>query len=142
MYPYDFGNSGFGNFNPYQMNNFGQNMNGYGQQFQQMQQSQAQQMQAPGGMDIVTVQNVQQVEQIQLSPGQRRLVMVQNEPVVAMRSADNMGIATTEYYQLVKFNPSDTRQKTAENDYITKEQLESRLSEMFEQLATMKKENE
>ena len=133
MYPYDFGN-GFGNFNPYAAQNFGQNANGYGQQIQQTQQA--------GGLDIVTVQTVQQVEQVQINPCQRRLVMVQNEPVVAMRSADSMGLASTEYYQLVKFNPSDTRQRTAENDYITKEQLEARLSEMFEQLTTMKKETE
>ena len=138
MYPYDYSN-GFGNFNPYQMPGFGQNVNNYGQQFQQ---TQGQQTQQPAGLDIVTVQTVQQVEQIQINPCQRRLVMVQNEPVVAMRAADNMGIATTEYYQLVKFNPTDTRQRTAENDYITKEQLEARLAEMFEQLTSMKKENE
>ena len=100
MYPYDFGNN-FNNFNPYQMGNFVQNANNYNQQFQQPQQSQA-----PGGLDIVTVQTIQQVEQIQINPGQRRLVMVQNEPVVAMRVADNMGIASTEYYQLVKFDPT------------------------------------
>ena len=138
MYPYDL--NGFGNFNPYPMNNFAQNANGYGQQFQQMQGQQMQtQAQQAGGLDIVTVQTVQQVEQVQINPCQRRLVMVQNEPVVAMRSADSMGLASTEYYQLVKFNPADTRQRTAENDYITKEQLEARLAEMFEQLASMKK---
>lgn len=140
MYPYDFGNGGFGNFNPYAMNNFAQNANNYGQQTQQVQGQQ--QAQASSGLDIVTVQTIQQVEQVQVNPSQRRLVMVQNEPVVAMRIADNMGIATTEYYRLEKFNPTDTIQRTAGNDYITKEQLEARLSEMFEQLTSMKKENE
>lgn len=103
MYPYDFNNNfgNFNNFNPYAMGNFGQNNNNYGQQ---MQQPQAQQQ--VGGLDIVTVQNVQQVEQVQVGPAQRRLIMVQNEPVVAMRVTDNMGIATTEYYQLVKFDPT------------------------------------
>ena len=61
MYPYDFGNN-FNNFNPYQMGNFVQNANSYGQQFQQQQQSQA-----PGRLDIVTVQTIQQVEQIQIN---------------------------------------------------------------------------
>lgn len=140
MYPYNF--NGFENFNPYTMSNFGQNANGYGQQFQQAQGQQQTQMQQSAGLDIVTVQTIQQVEQIQINPCQRRLVMVQNEPVVAMRTADNMGIATTEYYRLEKFNPMDTVQRTYENDYITKEQLEARLSEMFKQLTTMKKENE
>lgn len=130
MYPYDFNNSfgNFNNFNPYVMGNFGQNNNNYGQQMQQPQQAQA------GGLDIVTVQNVGQVEQVQINPGQRRLVMVQNEPVVAMRVADNMGLASTEYYQLVKFDPmSRTNVQTVDNNkYITDEQLETRLREFME----------
>lgn len=127
MYPYDFGNN-FNNFNPYNMGNFVQNANSYSQQFQQPQQSQA-----PGGLDIVTVQTIQQVEQVQINPGQRRLVMVQNEPVVAMRVADNMGLASTEYYQLVKFDPNTraTAQAVDCNKYITEEQLESRLRELM-----------
>lgn len=92
MYPYDFGNSfgNFNNFNPYTMGNFCQNSNAYGQQFQNGQNQQTQQS-VGCGLDIVTVQTVQQVDQVQVNPAQRRLVMVQNEPVVAMRSADNMG---------------------------------------------------
>lgn len=127
MYPYDFGNN-FNNFNPYQIGDFGNNANSYNQQFQQ----QPHQSQAPGGLDIVTVQTIQQVEQIQINPGQRRLVMVQNEPVVAMRTADNMGLASTEYYQLVKFDPNTrATAQAADNKYITEEQLESRLRELM-----------
>lgn len=130
MYPYDmngFGN--FNNFNPYNMGNFVQNANNYSQQMQQPQQ-----MQQAGGLDIVTVQSVQQVEQVQINPGQRRLVMVQNEPVVAMRVADNMGLASTEYYQLVKFDPTAKTNVHAvdSNKYITEEQLEARLRELME----------
>lgn len=128
MYPYDFGNSfgNFNNFNPYVMGNFGQNANNYGQQMQQPQPQ-------GGGLDIVAVQNVQQVEQVQINPGQRRLVMVQNEPVVAMRTADNMGLASTEYYQLVKFDPTARTnvQAVDGNKYVTEEQLEARLNEFM-----------
>lgn len=139
MYPYDFNNNlgNFNNFNPYGMGNFGQNNNNYGQQFQQPQQAQQ-----PGvGLEIVTVQSVQQVEQVQINPGQRRLVMVQNEPVVAMRTADNMGLASTEYYQLVKFDPtSRTNVQPADNNkYVTEEQLESRLKEFMKNLKTNEK---
>ena len=129
MYPYDFNSFGnFNNFNPYAMGNFVQNANNYGQQMQQQQTQQA------GGLDIVTVQNVGQVEQVQINPGQRRLVMVQNEPVVAMRTADNMGLASTEYYQLVKFDPTARTnvQAVDGNKYITEERLEARLRELME----------
>ena len=131
MYPYDINSfSNFNNFNPYNMGNFVQNANNYSQQMQQPQQMQQQ----ANGLDIVTVQNVQQVEQVQINPGQRRLVMVQNEPVVAMRTADNMGLASTEYYQLVKFDPTARTnvQNVDCNKYITEEQLEARLRELME----------
>ena len=142
MYPYDFGNS-FGNcnnFNPYTMGNCGQNSNAYGQQFQNGQNQQTQQS-VGCGLDIVTVQTVQQVDQVQVNPAQRRLVMVQNEPVVAMRSADNMGIVTTEYYQLVKFDPTARTnvQPVDNNKYVTEEQLESRLKEFMKNFKTNEK---
>ena len=142
MYPYDFGNSfgNFNNFNPYTMGNFGQNSNAYGQQFQNGQNQQTQQS-VGCGLDIVTVQTVQQVDQVQVNPTQRRLVMVQNEPVVAMRSADNMGIVTTEYYQLVKFDPMARTnvQPVDNNKDVTEEQLESRLKEFMKNLKTNEK---
>lgn len=142
MYPYDFNNNfgNFNNFNPYGMGNFGQNNNNYGQQFQQPQQAQQ-----PGvGLEIVTVQSVHQVEQVQINPGQRRLVMVQNEPVVAMRTADNMGLASTEYYQLVKFDPTARTnvQAVDGNKYITEEQLEARLKELMKTIKKGAGENE
>ena len=141
MYPYDFNNNfgNFNNFNPYTMGNFGQNNNNYGQQMQQQTQQQA-----GGGLDIVTVQNVGQVEQVQINPGQRRLVMVQNEPVVAMRVADNMGLASTEYYQLVKFDPTARTnvQAVDGNKYITEEQLEARLRELMETIKKGEAANE
>ena len=142
MYPYDFGNSfgNFNNFNPYVMGNFGQNSNAYGQQFQNVQNQQTQQS-VGCGLDIVTVQTVQQVEQVQINTGQRRLVMVHNEPVVAMRTADNMGLASTEYYQLVKFDPTARTnvQPVDNNKYVTEEQLESRLKEFMKNLKTNEK---
>lgn len=88
-----------------------------------------------GGMEVVPVQTIQQVEQVQVQPGQRKMILVQNEPVVAARSADNMGLVTTEYYQLTKFDPHAMPvAPQMPEKYITEEQLEARLATFAESL--------
>lgn len=78
--------------------------------------------QTQGGMEVVPVQTIQQVEQVGLQPGQRKMVMVQNEPVIAARSADNMGLVTTEYYRLEKFTPGiSTTPQTG--DFVTRQEF-------------------
>jgi hypothetical protein len=79
----------------------------------------------PGGMEVVSVQNVSQVEQISVQPGQRRLVMVQNEPVIAARVADQMGLVSTEYYQLVKFTPTtgSAVPVSGDSEFITRKEF-------------------
>ena len=54
---------------------------------------------------VLQVATVKQVEQATVQPGSKALVLVANEPVIAMRSADNMGLTTTDYYHIEKFDP-------------------------------------
>lgn len=93
-----------------------------------------------GNQELVPVQTVDQVEQVQVQPGQRRIVMVQNEPVIAARIADNMGLVTTQYYQLTPYDPHVVAQSVPEQKYITEEQfdqrLEKRLASFSESLKT------
>lgn len=89
---------------------------------------------AQNGQELVPVQTIEQIEQVQVQPGQRRIVMVQNEPVIAARSADNMGLVTTEYYKLEKFDPNTAIQAGPTPNYITEEQLENRLAAFAESL--------
>lgn len=85
-------------------------------------------------MDVAQVQTIQQVEQVGLQPGQRKIVMVQNEPVVALRVADPIsGLVDTKYYNLVEIDPRAMRGQPSAN-YVTAEQLESRLSELLDSL--------
>lgn len=122
------------------------------QQFQQMPQiPQIPQMQQPKqqntastGIDILYVPDLRSVDNVQILPMQKKLVMVQNEPVIAMRVSDSMGLVTTDYYRLEKFDPGKSVGSSPENtvDYITKDQLEARLSEMFEQISAMNKRSD
>lgn len=77
----------------------------------------------PGGPELVTVQTINQVEQVGVQPGQRRIVMVQNEPVIAARSADQMGLVSTEYYRLEKFDPAASA-VTPQTEYITRREFD------------------
>ena len=137
MYPFD----GYSMFNnPYSMQNMqNQNfMNNYPAPQNTQPNTQS------GGMEIINVQTIQQVEQVQIAPGQRKLIMVQNEPVVAVRVADNMGLASTEYYKLIKFDPfaNETNTHGADsNKYVTEEQLEERLNKLIDSIKKEMSEN-
>lgn len=85
--------------------------------------------------ELVPVQTVDQVEQVQVQPGQRRIVMVQNEPVIAARIADNMGLVTTQYYQLTPYDPHAVASSAPAQNYITEEQFNQRLEQRLESFA-------
>lgn len=101
-------------------------------------------MQAPGmqqnapqgpqnGPGWIMAQTVKQVEQVSVQPGQKAWIMVQNEPVFALRTADNMGLITTDYYRFERFDPSAAPSEPAPA-YVTVEQLEERLATFADSL--------
>ena len=116
----------YGFYNPY--NGYSMQPNGY--QFNQMNrfnQPQAVQTQQ-NGPDWVMAPSVKQVEQVSIQPGQKAWVMVQNAPVFALRTADNMGLVTTEYFKFEKFNPGDEAEPA--NDYVTRKEFEAFVKSM------------
>ena len=78
-------------------------------------------------------QTIKQVEQVSVQPGQKAWIMVQNAPIFALRTADNMGLVTTDYYRFEKYNP-ELEQATPTANFVTAEQLEARLSAFAESL--------
>lgn len=105
-------------------------------------------MQAPGmqqnapqgpqnGPGWIMAQTIKQVEQVSVQPGQKAWIMVQNEPVFALRTADNMGLITTDYYRFEKFDPSAAPAEPAPA-YVTVEQLEERLATFADSLKPTK----
>lgn len=126
-------------FNPQtgQIMTSGAFQNQYGmQQGQGMQQNGFQAAQnAQQTMEVVPVQTIQQVEQIGLQPGQRKMVMVQNDAVVALRVADPVsGLVDTKYFNLVEFDPHAVQTQVAPVNYVTADQLEERLAAFADSL--------
>lgn len=85
-------------------------------------------------MEVIPVQTIQQVEQVQVQPGQRKMVLVQNEPVIANRTADSMGLVTTDYFSLERFDPNAIAAPVPTVNYVTPEQLEERLAAFADSL--------
>lgn len=85
-------------------------------------------------MEVIPVQTIQQVEQVQVQPGQRKMVLVQNEPIIANRTADSMGLVTTDYFRLERFDPNAIPAQAPAQNYVTVEQLEERLSAFADSL--------
>ena len=81
--------------------------------------------QAPGqrqNMEWIMAPTIQQVEQVMVQPGQKAWIMVQNEPIFALRTADNMGLIQTDYYKFEKFTPN-----ASSNSFNALDELEKRI---------------
>lgn len=70
--------------------------NGYGQ----MQQPQVAQN------PFLMVPTIADVDKVVAQAGETRWIMVQNDAVIAVKTASAVGYATTEYYRLSKFDPA------------------------------------
>lgn len=138
-------------FNPYgygpqipQFNGFSQNMMQQPSQYQNSFQQNNQQAQQPNMPVVMQVSNIKQVEQSPVQPGGKVLILVSNAPVIAMRTADNMGLTTTDYYRIERFDP-DVQASSANNDYVTRSEfnqfVESIRANFADQPAQSEKEN-
>lgn len=99
-----------GGYNPYAFNPYNQQYLMQQQQMQQMQQVQPE-SKVPG-ITVVQVPTIDHVEQIQMLPGERKIVLVQNNPdFLAIRVADNAGFVNTEYRMSQVFDPKAAQQQ-------------------------------
>lgn len=111
-------------FNPYTQQFVG-NQWGYQQVAQQPQYTQQAQSQQ-SNMDWIMVSDVKNVESVSVQPGQKAWVMAQNEPVFALRTANQLGLVTTEYYKFERYDPNTQPTVAAmqPGDYVTRKEFE------------------
>lgn len=98
------------------------------QQMQPQQPAQAQNTPA-----VLQVATIKQVEQAPVQPGGKALVLVANEPVIAMRTADSMGITTTDYYHIERFDP-DAAQAAPASDYVTRQEFQQTIQQLLDNM--------
>lgn len=97
--------------------------NGYGQ----MQQPQV--AQTP----FLMVPTIADVDKVVAQAGETRWIMVQNDAVIAVKTASAVGYATTEYYRLSKFDPASMQTPAPGCNYVTEQQMEERINAAISQ---------
>lgn len=115
------------------MNNPSSFMNPY---FSSMQNNMQAQQNPPKtiGPDWVQVSTIQNINQIGVEPGGKRWVMVQEQPVFAFLSADEMGLISKRYFKFFEFDPEKEAAETESAvGYATKEEVQE-LREMIESM--------
>lgn len=86
------------------------------------QQSAPMPMQLSGSM-LAFVPNVRDIESVSVQPGQRVFVMAQNEPVLACRDANGMGVVQTTYCKLEPYEPTAAA-ATPSPEYVTRAEFD------------------
>lgn len=89
--------------------------------------------QSVGMPAVLQVSTIKQVEQAPVQPGGKALVLVANAPVIAMRTADNMGLTTTDYYRIERFDP-EAAQAATTGDFVTRAELQQAIANLTAQL--------
>lgn len=125
-------------YNPYNTYNptgyFQPGQQNFAQPYQQNTNSMPTVQQQNNGLPIVLqVSNIKQVEQAQVQPGGKALVLVANEPVIAMRAADNMGLTTTDYYHINKFDP-DAETPVNAGDFVQREEFNKTVQSIVQEI--------
>ena len=88
---------------------------------------------------VMQVSTTKQVEQVQVQPGGKALVLVANEPVIAMRMADNMGLTTTDYYHISKFDPDATPAAQA-GDFVPRAEFDQAVQTLANAIQKLQQE--
>lgn len=109
----------YGIFNPYQNQN--QNYSNQQPNYQQQQMEQ----QNKTNMDWIRVNTLDDVANITLQPHTKAWIMLANEPVFVVKSADGMGLTTTDAYRFEKITGE------AKPEYVTRQEFEA-FKKMFE----------
>lgn len=91
------------------------------QQWRQPQYQPPMRQPANDGTMLIFVANVKDIDGVTVQPGQRIFAMAQNEPVLACREANAMGVVQTTYCRLEPYEPTAPKQST---DYVTRAEFE------------------
>lgn len=136
-----YGPFGYSNMYGFQTPQFGQFMPGSINNGSSPYQSPAQQSIQPQQASapvVLQVSTIKQVEQAPVQPGGKALVLVANEPVIAMRTADNMGITSTDYYHIERFDPESQAMPT--NDYVTRQEFQQTIQKIVNSISDPSKQ--
>lgn len=122
-------------YNPYMFNGFAQNvpqspfgMQGINTSYQPQTSVQPAQNEATY---VLPVASVKDFDSVTIQPGRRALIMAQNEPYIAFKAADAMGMIQTSLYRIEPVTAEQIAQPATE--YATKSEL-NQLQQVVKQI--------
>lgn len=89
----------------------------------------------PGWVFVPTVGDIVNVT---VQPGSKAWIMAQDQPVFAVRTADQLGVTQTDYYQFAKYSPAE-RQTEPGKEYVTREEF-ARLAAAVAEMSSAKEQ--
>lgn len=72
------------------------------------------------------VPTIADVDKVVTQPGETKWIMVQNDPVLAVKTANAIGYASSEYYRLTRFDPAVSQQADG-IQYLTEAQADQKI---------------
>lgn len=132
-------------FNPYgpQMGGFqqqGQPFTGYPAPtptFAPAPQQQPQQQ----SFEWIRVNTVDDIKNVSVAPNGQAWIMLQNDPVFAVKSADGMGLATTKLFRFEPYTPDAPKTAETQPQYVTLEmyqKMQEQIQSMSDELVKLK----
>lgn len=61
--------------------------------------------------DWIRVNTLDDIKSVTVNPGEKAWIMLKNDPIFAVKIADSMGMANTEYFKFEPYDPSSEKSK-------------------------------
>lgn len=91
--------------------------------------------------DWIRVNTLEDVKNVSVAPGKKAWIMLQNDPIFVVKSANDMGLATTQAFRFEPYNPQQQAAQAPAAEYAplsAVQQLQARIDELTTELNTLK----
>lgn len=94
-------------------------------------------MQTPQNVPaFLQVGTAKEFDSVTIQPGRQALIMAQNDPYIAFKSADNMGMVTTSLYKLEPVTAEQINGPAQE--YVTRQEFQQTIQQLIDGLTPKK----
>ena len=81
---------------------------------------------------FLQVGTAKEFDNVTIQPGRQALIMAQNDPYIAFKSADAMGMVTTNLYRLEPVNADQINGPTPE--YVTRQEFQQTIQQLIDSI--------
>lgn len=124
----------YGGFNPYMNAPMNAQMNAQAPFTPSPMQSQPNPVSAPmASPAFLQVGTVKEFDNVTIQPGRQALIMAQNDPYIAFKSADAMGMVTTSLYRLEPVTADQINGPAPE--YVTRSEFQQTIQQLIDSMS-------